>query len=514
MRRPDLIKIMALLTLPVFLLTGCWQDSSTAYETLPDSSVSAAASSSAETADTLPDAFSLPYYPDETLDPIACPDGAQQTVAALLYEGLYELDETLTPQARLCSKAACSADGLTWSFTLRSGVVFSDGSALTAADAAASLTRAMTSDRYRARLSGVASVTAGDGAVTVALKTPDSGLPALLDIPIVKASSADANAPLGTGPYLLTSDSSGAFLAASGKWWNGGSLPLQTIRLVSCKDSDAVLYRFSSREVQLITADLAGTAPVSATGSVTYQDVDTPVLQYIGFNLRRPIFASAAVRQAMGLGIDRSSLVSACLSGHGKPAQFPVSPAAKLYPSSLEQSYSYTAYQTAMQAAGYGSGTSRKVTMIVNSENTFKVAAAQYAASALSGTGLEVTVKSLPWEEYLAALQSGSYDLYYAEVRLTADWNLSALLGTGGALNYGGYSDATADLLLSEFSVASDRTAAMSQLCSYLAKQAPILPICFKCAAVLSQSGVIGNLTPTAANPFYDIATCSFNLKK
>ena len=54
----------------------------------------------------------------------------------------------------------------------------------------------------------------------------------------------------------------------------------------------------------------------------------------------------------------------------------------------------------------------------------------------------------------------------------------------------------------------------MSQLCSYLAKQAPILPICFKCTAVLSQSGVIGNLTPTAANPFYDIATCSFNLKK
>ena len=47
-----------------------------------------------------------------------------------------------------------------------------------------------------------------------------------------------------------------------------------------------------------------------------------------------------------------------------------------------------------------------------------------------------------------AALAAGKFDLYYGEVKLTADWDLRSLLATGGALNYGGYSDAALDSLL------------------------------------------------------------------
>lgn len=41
-----------------------------------------------------------------------------------------------------------------------------------------------------------------------------------------------------------------------------------------------------------------------------------------------------------------------------------------------------------------------------------------------------VEVNALPWEEYNAALAAGNFDLYYGEVRLTADWNLTSLLGS------------------------------------------------------------------------------------
>ena len=60
-----------------------------------------------------------------------------------------------------------------------------------------------------------------------------------------------------------------------------------------------------------------------------------------------------------------------------------------------------------------------------------------------------VTVEELPWEEYLAALESGEFDLYFGEVRLTANWDLSDLVGTGGAMNYGGVIDGPALLYLS-----------------------------------------------------------------
>ena len=502
----------AAILLPAFLLTGCWQDTADTNEALnPDPS--AAVSSQEESgAPVLPSSLSLPYDAAETLDPITCPDGVQQTVAALLYEGLYELDTSLQPQGRLCTAASYDPAALTWTFTLRSGVAFTDGSPLTAADAAASLQRARSSPRYASRLECISSFTAGDGTVTAVLNRANTALPSLLDIPIVKSGTEDQPVPVGTGPYSLVSDESGVYLTANTAWWNGSVQPVRRIGLVNCTDQDSVRFQFTSHAVQLITSDLTGTDPISATGKFEFYDADTTVLQYLGFNLSRPLFADTALRQAMSLGVDRDTVVSACLSSHARAAQFPVSPVSGEYPDSLASDYSYSAFESAMTEAGYHAGATRSATLLVNSENSFKVSAAKYLASALSAFDLDITVESLPWEEYKAALAAGNYDLYYAEVKLTADGDLRPLIGTGGSLNYGGYSNATLDLLLNEYASADDRAAAMQAVCSYLAKQVPIIPICFKCTSVLAQEGVVDNLTPTAANPFYDIATCSIHL--
>ena len=103
----------------------------------------------------------------------------------------------------------------------------------------------------------------------------------------------------------------------------------------------------------------------------------------------------------------------------------------------------------------------------------------------------------------LAALAAGEFDLYYGEVRLTADWDLRDLTGTGGALNYGGYTASYTDLLLENFLTADNRPAAARQLLAHLQDACPIAPICFKNDAVLTHPGVAGNLTPTASSTFY-----------
>lgn len=88
----------------------------------------------------------------QTLDPITCPDGVQQTIGALLYEGLYALDTGFTPQPMLAE--SCTVSGTTCTITLRGGVTFSDGSAVTASDVVRSLQRAQSSERFGARLAG------------------------------------------------------------------------------------------------------------------------------------------------------------------------------------------------------------------------------------------------------------------------------------------------------------------------------------------------------------------------
>lgn len=506
-----LLKMLCVLLLVPALLSGCWQEELPEPEDqgLPQPEEP----ESTESRVILPEVFSLPYAPDQSLDPITCPDGMQQVVSSLMYEGLFRLTPELEPEFCLCSGYTYDAATCRYEFTLRTGVTFSDGTPLTASDVKASLDRARKSDRYAQRLSQVTSVSVvSDGVVAVTLSAPNSAFPALMDIPIIKAGTSDSTASVGTGPYLFSASEAGTHLVANQSWWQGDGQPTDRIALVEAADLDTMLYRFTSHEVQLVTADLTGTSPISATGNVVYQDANTTILQYVGCNVTRAPLNSATFRQLLWKGINRSNVVSAFLSGHGSAAQFPISPVSSLYPADLEERFSHDDFTSGLAATGYTAD--RTLTLLVNSENDFKVSVANYLAETFTANGVPVTVQALPWEEYAAALAAGEFDLYYGEVKLSADWDLSSLLGTGGALNYGGWADERTDQLLTSFAASTDRAAAASTLCSYLKAQAPILPVCFKSTSVLMQNNVLEGLTPTMAEPFYNLFSCTIHLRE
>ena len=497
-----LFKSVSLLLLPLLLLTGCWQEELPEEDDLLLSDDVTDESPSSNVI--LPELLALPYAPELTLDPVSCSDGMQQVVASLIYEGLFRLGPDFEPIPWLCESYTYDPDTFTYVFTLRNGVRFSDGSLVSGSDIKSTLNRAKNSERYGSRLSQVTSISADSHTVTITLAAANSGFPALLDVPILKAGTEES--PIGTGPYLFSVEDSSAWLIANQSWWCGINQPVSRIALVEASDQDTMLYRFTSHDVQLITADLAGTDPISATGSVVYQDTDTTILQFIGCNVNCEPLNNPIFRRILSQGIDRSNLVSAFLSGHGIASQFPVSPVCPLYPQTLEKEYSHSDFTAAL--AELDVSLDRTLTLLVNQENSFKISAAQEIAADLTSVGVPVTVRSLPWAEYTAALAAGEFDLYYGEVKLTADWDLSALLQTGGSLNYGGWSDPTTDQLLTAYASASDRTAAMERLCSHLQNQAPILPICFKSTSILLQAGVFENLTSTMTDPFYNLTEC------
>ena len=456
----------------------------------------------------LPEVFSLPYDPSRTLDPVTCAEGMQQAAGSLLYEGLFRLGADFEPEAALCESYTYDPETFRYTFTLRSGVLFSDGTALTAADVKATLDRARSSERYSARLAAVTAVTARDNEVTLTLSAPNTSFPSLLDIPIVKKGTEGDLVPVGTGPYFFSQEESGAYLIASQSWWREEAQPTERIALIEADGHDAMLYRFTSRDVQLITADLTGSRTISVTGDVDRHDAGTTVFQYVGVNTEH--LSDPALRRALSLGINRENIVQAYLSGHGTAAQFPLSPASPLYPGELENAYSLEAFR---EALGQCALPERTLTMLVNQENPFKVSIAQSIADAYTAAGLPTEVSVLPWEDYLAQLTAGRFDLYYGEVRLTADWDLTALLSSAGAINYGGWADPQTDHLLSAYAASTDRDGDMERLCARVKMQSPILPVCFKSLSVLSQSEVLEGLTPTATEPFYGLSDVHVNLK-
>lgn len=503
------------IVLAALLLTGC----SSSMDTDIDPSWEAyqqeqeAETPVTETTPIYPEAFSLAYHRDLTLDPITCGEGLQQDVASLLYEPLFRLDEQFEPVPLLCESYSWDASGLVCTLNIRQGVSFHDGSTLAAADVVASLRRAAASERYSYRLRQMTSVNANrDGQVILTLSAPNQGLISLLDIPIVKQGTETLLVPAGTGPYLFVTGSEGNYLQANSDWWQQSFLPVDSIPLVHAKDQDTAAYLFSSRRAELLTLDPTE-SKVTSSAQTTETERHTTTLQFVGFNTASEIFSSVDARRAFSMGLQREMLTGAFLSGHAQQTQFPIAPNSPLYPSDLEQPYSYDATLSALRTAGYGTGTTRDLTLLVNSENSFRLASAEYIAESLSLLDWSITVKALPWAEYLQALTLGEFDLYFGEVRLTADWDISSLVGTGGAMNYGKYSDAATDSLLQSFKTTSDRASTARQLCQQLQNTAPIAPICFRNYTVLTHTGVVENLTPTSGTTFAGLENWTIHLK-
>ena len=152
----------------------------------------------------------------------------------------------------------------------------------------------------------------------------------------------------------------------------------------------------------------------------------------------------------------------------------------------------------------------RSLTLLVNKENAFRCAVAESLCAQLTTAALTVTVRELPWGEYAAALEAGSFDLYLGEVRLTADWDASALLDTGGALNYGGFASEQLSGLNDALLLGGNASA--ERYVKGFAEETPFAPLLFKSKTVLTPSGLVDGMTPTASDPFYGFADWSFHL--
>ena len=512
-------RILPLLLAMLLVLSGCGasyeEGPGISWEEYQQSQSAGQEDTPAEDPVTYPSVFSMAYHRGHTLDPITCGEGIQQDVAALLYEPLIELDENMEPVPLLCEGWSWDDSGLVLTLTIRQGVTFSDGSDLTAADAADTLRRAASSERYSYRLRQAASITSSNsaGTVTITLTTPNRGFPALLDIPVVKRSTSGQSVPLGTGPYVFVTGSESDSLVANPGWWQQKELPVDTIYLVHAKDKDTAMYLFSSHRIELLRADPTSDL-VSASGISVNTPVPTCTFQFIGFNTREGVFASAQTRTAFSNGIQREMVADALLSGNALAAAFPISPLSSLYPEDLCPTYSYEDTTTALAAAGANTGQTQALTLLVNEDNSFHVSCAEFIAENLSLLDWQITVEALPWEAYLAALSAGEFDLYYGEVRLTADWNMTDLIGTGGKLNYGGYSDAVTDALLQAFAGSTDRTAAARQLCTHLLTTAPIAPVCFQQDILLSHDGVISGMGPTLSSIFSGLENWTIHLQQ
>ena len=475
------------------------------------------------TASPQPARFSLGYDPAASLHPITGDSQVNQELTGLVYQGLYELDNTFAPQPVLAADATVSEDELTWTITLAGDAVFSDGTPLTARHAAACLDQARTSPLYAARLAWITSVYPGeDDTVYITLSAANGNLPALLDIPIVLEPETGPNgtvppAPLGTGYYRYVQSGDRLYLQPNPRHPSAAGLPYDTIPLTPVSDTGERITAFDSGEITAVTTDFSSPYALSYSGGYEVTDYPTTSLLYVGFNAAAGVCQSSLVRQAFSRALDRGSLVEVLLSGHGDPAALPVSPLCGEYSEAhaVMLEYDPDAAAQLLAQAGYalseedgllrGEDGPVEVRLLVNSDNEVRQAVARQFADALRSLGVTVTVSRLAWSEYTAALAAGEFDLYLGEVRLTGDFDLSVLLT--GELNYSGLeSDELADALIQWRATQGVwHSLAANTLWTQFVRDVPIAAVCFKRGSLLVRWGMVSDLRPTRANPYYQI---------
>ncbi len=498
--------------------------------------------------------FSLGYYKGEGLHPYTCSNTTNQNLMGLIYEPLFAIDQTFAAEpclAKSCTIQVTSASGseeekdtegdasetgtegdetdqkdaskeekkkeqprskiagkTTCTIQLRDDVTFSDGTSLSAEDVVYSLEQAKGKGSiYRERLSDVTSITAsGSTTVVIEINAADAAFDSLLDIPIISRSGGSN--PIGTGPYVLnTKKGKAVSMTRNTNWWQEGTLPADTITLYAADDSDMMIFGFGSGSISMANTDLTGTNALSYTGDYNVVDYPTTSMLYVGCNTHSGPCQNQSFRQALYYVFDRDTLATKMLSGHAEPTVLPVSPKSKLYDEKLAETYAWSE-ETAKKKLADGHYYNQTLKLIVNKESAFKTAFAEEMKKELEAIGIKVQVEALAWDEFADALDERSFDLYLGEVKLKSNFDLTAVIGSNGNLNYGGYQDKDLEKLLTKFQTAdkASRAAAAKNLYKAVADAAATIPLCFKNHSVLTHWSANASIAPTQQNLFYHIA--------
>ncbi len=441
--------------------------------------------------------FGVAFASNESADPFTTQSKLNFELCGLICEPLFAVSESFEIIPVLCSDYTYSDREYT--FNIKRGVTFSDGSALSPSDVEYSLRAAAEQGSYFASsLSVVESIRASDsnGYVKVRLKYDNARFPALLDIPIIKSGTRKNMFPVGTGIYAPKDDRTALFLRDN---HHSGKKPHYTvISLHDVASSDELVFEFDSHNISLLTSDPTGTSRLVPSSTTERTNVPSTLFHYVGFNTRKQLFYDKNNRRAVARAIDRNLAASGDFALMGNAAALPVHPKSTLY--------NHTAAETLSYQPDTSLPFTDSLTILVNSENSGKVAVCKRIAETLTRLGAPTTVRALPFNEYTRALSTGDFDLYYAEVALGADFDITRLMA--GSLNFGGFYDASMSAGVAAY-LGGDE--GLSQFFSAFCDTVPFAPVLFKDTAVYTEKNFFEKINPSSQNIYFDF--CNWEIR-
>ncbi len=370
----------------------------------------------------------------ETLDPIASTAYIDRTHGYLVYDTLFAMNDKFQPEPQMVDHWTVSPDQKTWTFVLRDGLKWSDGTDVTAADCVASLVRWGKRDGMGQLLfTDIASLTAPDDkTIVMQLKAPDdmvlaslaklsSNVPFMMPARIARTSAFKSiTDPTGSGPYMMVmkdwvpgekavyvknpyykprsdppSLAAGAKIAAA-----------HEIELIHYADPEAAAKALMDGYVQYDESPPMSVVPMlEADQNIIVEPTAPPgSVGMLRFNAAIPPFNNPAIRRAVLEAINQSAYMEAAFGNDPRwwRTCYSIYPCGTTYATNagnwILKLNNPQAARYALEEAGY-----KGTPVVVLDPVDIPVLAAftNVTANMLTNLGMKVKVERMTWDEML-----------------------------------------------------------------------------------------------------------------
>lgn len=344
---------------------------------------------------------------DNSLDPYVSTAAGTREVMFNVFEGLVKPDSDGNFVEAVASKVEISGDGLTYTFTLRDGVVFHNGAPCTMDDVLYSFETCAATSVYSnvvAALSNVVETAVEGNVISFTLAEPNSDfLSAVSSVYILPKDYADqATQPVGTGPFKYVSRSvQENFILEKHEAYYGEGAKLDRVTYKIYEDSTALFNALDSGALDLV-AHLTMDQVNNLSNGYTVLEGTMNLVQAIYLNNAVAPFDNVLVRQALCYAVDVDAMLNLTADGHGTKVGSSMYPAfGKYFDAALADAYPHDPDKAKelLKEAGYPDGFS--FTIKVPSNYQPHVDSAVVLVEQLKQVGITAEIQLIDWNTWL-----------------------------------------------------------------------------------------------------------------
>ena len=509
------------------------------------------------------DIFSLNVSRKYSFNPLIATNHSNQLICSLVYENVVEVDNNFEVIPGIATEWECNDSATSWLLTIDNTRTFHDGTPVTARDVRYSIDRAVSSDRFLGRFSTYQGAAQdGDDKLYITLGVGDTQFIKLLNIPVIKYGTYDEKYPTGSGPYTfsfeeipeetdeegnVTKEASQKLVSLVGFEGHRDyeTLPVDTVYLKEYTEAEDIINAFEDSYIDVVINDPSSYTNLGYASTNEIHTYATTNMHYVCFNQETRLGAMSGFRYAMQYAFNRAYLET-LLNGNAVASAIPMYPTCAEFPSDLNSALSYNLERCKIilenngirdyDEDGFmeimnGNDEDLVINFILCSDSSAKAGVVNRFAADMLTIGIKVNVQELTWTDYYNALtdyenltkeqlededfKEIEFDMYYAEVKLRNNFDITQLLqergdnNKGSCINYShsfgnGYETYLYNYLASGDSSRKNNYRAFAEY--VLTNAAHLVVNGFEKQQIISHRQAIRGIDANMGNPLYNFA--------